>query len=108
MFSRMICMPFLKDGRCNNPSCKLKHVKDIASLESASKAAHTKTSKPKTAVPKAAMPESWDRLFEAFTTPGGETKKVFVGDVPMKDETKSVATGGVVVDEFRSGVKVRP
>jgi hypothetical protein len=33
MFGRFICMTFLKNGKCNNPNCNLKHVKDIASLD---------------------------------------------------------------------------
>lgn len=32
MFSRFICINYMKNGKCTDPSCKLQHVDDIGSL----------------------------------------------------------------------------
>lgn len=32
MFSRFICINYMKNGKCTDPSCKLQHVKDIKIL----------------------------------------------------------------------------
>lgn len=36
MFSRFICVNFIKKGKCTDPSCKLKHVKDIGIFDESS------------------------------------------------------------------------
>jgi hypothetical protein len=90
MFGRFICMSFLNTGKCDNPSCTLRHVNDITSMDGTKKVTKPTGKKESEEVKKAVS--EWEVVEK-------KTKE---------DKTLTLMASKMVEEGMTSGVKVRP
>ena len=75
MISDLICLRYLKNGKCDNSSCRLKHVKNVESMEMDVKSEKKSTTERKVEKKEDPKKKKFDTSSEGFEKVSEEKKK---------------------------------